>query len=120
MASAKPRLQRKRAAQAALHVKHKMLSAHVGPNLLGKGKMRLPRAIPVREGDVVRILRGSYRGKEGKVLSVDSNSGRVVIDGITIEKVDEKKVERPIHASNLLIVKMDDTDPWRRKRYEEG
>jgi ribosomal protein L24 len=48
---------------------------------------------------------------------VDQNTGRVVIEGITIEKVDEKKVERPAHASNLLIVKMDDTDSWRRKRY---
>lgn len=119
MASAKPRMQRKRLANAPLHRKHKLLAARIDPALAGKSKLSLPRAIPVREGDLVRIMRGGFRGKEGKVISVSSRDGRVVIEGITIEKVDEKKVERPIHASNLMIVKMDDTDPWRRKRYQE-
>src|SRR2546428_8329253 len=64
-------------------------------------------------------MRGGFRGKEGKVVSVDRVHGTVVIEGITIEKVDEKKVARPLHASNLLIVRMDDTDPWRRRTFEE-
>ena len=74
---------------------------------------------PGRKGDTVRIMRGGFRGKEGKVVSVDRVHGTVVIEGITIEKVDEKKVARPLHASNLLIVRMDDTDPWRRRKFEE-
>ncbi len=119
MASTKARVQRKRLAHAPLHVKHQLLSAHVDPALAGKSKLNLPRALPVRKGDVVRIMRGGFRGKEGKVISVDSKAGRVVIEGITIEKVDEKKVERPVHASNLMIIKMDETDAWRRRRYEE-
>jgi large subunit ribosomal protein L24 len=117
MTSKKPRVQRRRAAEAALHERHRFLTARVDSALREKSKLRLPRAIPVRKGDVVRILRGGHHGKEGKILSVDQNTGRVVIEGITIERVDEKKVERPAHASNLLIVKMDDTDSWRRKRY---
>jgi large subunit ribosomal protein L24 len=119
MASAKPRLQRKRLYQATVDRRHRFLGAHIDPDLAGKSKLRLPRALPVRSGDVVRIMRGSFRGKEGKIVSVDSKHGTAVIEGITIEKTDEKKVPRPIHASNLMIIKMDDTDPWRRKKYEE-
>jgi len=103
MTSSKPRTQRKRAANAPL-----------------QAKGRLPRALPVRKGDTVRIMRGGFRGREGKVVSVDRVHGTVVIEGITIEKVDEKKVGRPLHASNLMIIRMDDTDPWRRRKFEEA
>ncbi len=118
MVSSKPRIQRKRAAQAPLHRKRRMTSSHLSPEIHDKAKGRLPRAVPVRKGDTVRIMRGGFRGREGKVLSVDRVAGTVVIEGITIEKVDEKKVERPIHASNLMIVRMDDTDAWRRRKLE--
>lgn len=117
MASAKPRVQRRRAADAPLHVRRKRLAAHLDPALHEKTKERLPRAIPVRKGDTVRVTRGSFRGRQGSVVSVDVNDGTVVVEGITIEKTDEKKVARPIHASNLLIVKLDETDPRRRERY---
>ncbi len=119
MVSSKPRIQRKRAANAPLHTRRAAVASHLDPKLLEKSKVRMPRALPVRKGDVVRIMRGGFRGREGKVLSVDSVAGTVVIEGITIEKVDEKKVERPIHASNLMIVKLDDTDAWRRKKFQE-
>jgi large subunit ribosomal protein L24 len=95
-----------------------MASSHLSPEIHDKAKGRMPRAVPVRKGDTVRVMRGGFRGREGKVLSVDRVAGTVVIEGITIEKVDEKKVERPVHASNLLIVRMDDTDPWRRRKLE--
>ncbi len=118
MTSAKPRMQRKRAANAPLHTKRLLASARLAPEIHDKAKGRLPRAIPVREGDTVRVMRGGFRGREGKVVSVDRVHSTVVIEGITIEKVDEKKVARPLHASNLMIVRMDDTDPWRRRKFE--
>ncbi len=96
-----------------------MASSHVAPELHDKRKGRMPRAIPVRKGDTVRVMRGGFEGREGKVVSVDRVDGTVVVEGITIEKVDEKKVARPIHASNLMIVRLDDTDAWRRRRFEE-
>jgi large subunit ribosomal protein L24 len=119
MTSAKPRTQRKRAANAPLHRRRLLASSHLAPEIHDKTKGRLPRALPVRKGDTVRIMRGGFRGREGKVVSVDRVHGTVVIEGITIEKVDEKKVPRPLHASNLMIVRMDDTDPWRRKKFRE-
>ncbi len=119
MTSTRPRTQRKRLYNASTQEQHRKLGVHVDPSLASKSKLDLPRSLPVREGDVVRIMRGSFRGKEGKIVSVDSKRGTAVVEGITIEKVDEKKVPRPIHASNLMIIKMDDTDPWRRRKFEE-
>src|SRR5947199_10028905 len=119
MTSAKHRTQRTRAATAPIHTKRTMASAHLAPETHDKTKVDLTRALPVRKGDTVPIMRGGFRGKEGKVVSVDRVHGTVVIEGITIEQVDEKKVARPLHASNLLIVRMDDTDPWRRRKFEE-
>jgi len=120
MTSTKPRTQRKRAANAPLHVKRVLTSSHLADEVHAKAKGRLPRALPVRKGDTVRIMRGGFRGREGRVVSVDRVHGTVVVEGITIEKVDEKKVERPVHASNLLIIRLDDTDAWRRRKFEEA
>ncbi len=101
-----------------MHRKRTLTASHLAPALHDKAKGHLPRALPVRKGDTVRVMRGGFRGREGKVVSVDRVGGTVVIEGITIEKVDEKKVARPIHASNLMIVRMDDTDAWRRRKFE--
>ncbi|HKZ99887.1 MAG TPA: 50S ribosomal protein L24 [Thermoplasmata archaeon] len=118
MVSSRPRVQRKRAAEAPWHRRRTAVASHLDPKIHERGKGRMPRAIPVRRGDTVRVMRGSFRGREGTVVSVDSVHGTVVIEGITIEKTDEKKVARPIHASNLMITKLDDTDAKRRQRYE--
>src|SRR5205814_3887803 len=93
-------VQRKRAAHAPLQEKRNLPSSHHAEELHAKAKGRLPRALPVRKGDTVRVMRGGFRGREGKVVSVDRVHGTVVVEGITIEKVDEKKVPRPLHASN--------------------
>lgn len=119
MTSTKPGTQRRRAANAPLHEKRIRTAAHLAPEIHDKAKGRMPRAFPVRKGDTVRIMRGGFRGKEGKVVSVDRVAGTVVVEGITLEKAGEKKVARPLHASNLMILRMDDTDPWRRRKFEE-
>lgn len=118
MTSIQARTQRKRAANAPLHTKRILTSSHLSAEVHDKSKGHMPRALPVRKGDTVRVMRGGFRGREGKVVSVDRVKGTVVIEGITIEKTDEKKVARPVHASNLLIIRMDDTDAWRRRKFE--
>jgi len=63
MVSSKPRIQRKRAAQAPLHRKRRMTSSHLSPEIHDKAKGRMPRAVPVRKGDTVRVMRGGFRGR---------------------------------------------------------
>ena len=68
----------------------------------------------IKVGDNVRVITGSNKGKEGKVLKVLRNEGRVVIDGVNVVKKHVKpnrtnetggilEVEAPIHISNVAI-----------------
>lgn len=112
MASSKARVQRRNQANAAAHVKRKMLSAHLSDELRAKYGVRSAR---VCKGDTVIVVRGNedIRNIEGKVVSVYTDSGRVAIDGITINQADGTAAERPIHASNLVITKLNTEDQWR-------
>ena len=109
MVSSKARIQRKTSANAPVHVKRKMLSAHLSKQY---GK----RSARVCVGDTVVIERGAegVRGVEGKVLSVITKTGQVTIEGITINQADGTSVARPVHASNLTIVKLNLDDPKRK------
>lgn len=55
----------------------------------------------------------NIRGTEGKVIEVFTKTGRVSIDGVTIKQADGTAVARPIHASNLVITKLNLEDPLR-------
>lgn len=112
MVSSKARVQRKNQANASAHVKRKMLSAHLSVDLREKYGCRTAR---VCVGDTVIIVRGNsdIRNIEGKVLDVNTKTGRVSIEGITIKQADGTATERPIHASNLVIVKLKTEDAWR-------
>lgn len=116
--SSKARVQRKKQANAPVHVKRKMLSSHLSSDLRGKYGVRTVR---VCKGDTVVILRGNedIRGIEGKVLDVFTDTGRVSIEGITIKQADGTATVRPIHASNLVVVKLNDEDPWRMDALEK-
>ena len=69
----------------------------------------------VKVGDNVRVITGSNKGKEGKVIKVLRKENRVVIDGINIIKKHVKpnrenesggilETEAPIHISNVKLV----------------
>ncbi|MBO7409406.1 MAG: 50S ribosomal protein L24 [Candidatus Methanomethylophilaceae archaeon] len=114
MVSSKARVQRYNQANAPLHVKRKMLSAHLSADLRKEYGKRSAR---VCKGDTVTIVRGNedIRGLEGKVIAVDTQTGRVAVEGVTINKADGSAEVRPIHASNLVIVKLNLDDAWRKE-----
>jgi len=117
MKSIKARKQRKAFFNAPLHQKQKHISAHLEENLLLKYDRR---RMPVVKGDTVRVMRGMHKGHEDKVTKVILKDTLVEVEGITTTKADGKKVARPIHPSNLLIIKLNLTDKWRRKNLEKG
>lgn len=113
--SKKPSKQRYALYNAPLHVKHKMLAAHLSKEL----RMQYgTRSLPVRRGDVVVVMRGDFKGRQGKVVKVDTSKMRVYVEGIMGEKSDGTKYYIPIHPSNLVIVKLDLSDKMRRKVLE--
>lgn len=70
-------------------------------------------AIHVKKGDTVVIIAGDNKGATGKVLSVDAEAGKVIVQGHNLAKKHVRpsrqnpqggriSVERPIHISNVL------------------
>jgi len=117
MKSIKPGKQRKELFNAPLHKKRKWISSHLEENLLLKYDRR---GIPVIEGDTVKVMRGSFKGHEDKIASVNVKKDYVEIEGLTMTKADGKKIAKPIHPSNLLITKLNLTDTWRRRKLEKS
>ena len=113
--SHKPGKQRKAFFNAPLHIRQKFMAAPLSRELREKyGVKRLP----VRKGDVVRIMRGNWRGHEGKVVDVDLKRIRIFVEGVQIKKADGTPVYYPIHPSKVMIVKLDLSDPWRKRIIE--
>jgi len=117
MRTTKPGKQRKMFFNAPLHKKRKWMAAHLEENLLLKYDRR---ALPVVKGDTVRVMRGSFRGHEDKVVRVNVKKGYLEIEGITMSKADGNKIAKPIHPSNVMITKLNLTDRWRRAKLEKG
>ena len=59
--------------------------------------------MPVVKGDKVKILRGSNKGKEGKVLEVYRKKWVIHIEGVTREKVNGSSAKLGIDASKVEI-----------------
>ena len=115
--SRQPRKQRKFLFNAPLHIRRKFLSAHLSDDLITKYKRR---SFPIAKGDTVKVVRGDFKGHTGKVAEVDLKRGVVKVEGVLITKADGKRVMRPLHPSNLIITKLNLTDPIRRKKLERG
>ncbi len=113
--SKKPSKQRKRLFQAPLHRRIKIMSVHLSRELREKyGR----RSFPIRVGDTVRVLRGDHKDTEGKVIRIDRKKYRVYIENIYRENSRGDRVYIPIHYSNLMIVDLDLSDEWRRRKLE--
>lgn len=80
----------------------------VGP----KGRVR----IELRKNDIVKVIAGKDKGKQGRVLSVDTKIGRALVEGVqTVKRHTRPNPQRqikggiaeresPIAVSNLMIV----------------
>lgn len=54
-----------------------------------------------RKEDEVHVMRGKYKGAEGKILKVYRKKYMVYVDRITREKANGTKVTVGIHPSNV-------------------
>jgi|SRR5580700_6427595 large subunit ribosomal protein L24 len=75
------------------------------------------RSLPVRKGDTVRVLAGSYStvGEERRVAKVDREHYRLTLDNVTTKTADAKLKPLPIRPSHLVLTKLNLSDPWRRR-----
>lgn len=69
----------------------------------------------LRKGDTVRVIHGKDRGKEGEIKQVLPAANKVVVNGVNIakrhtirrnekEQSDIKLIEKPIAASNVMLM----------------
>ncbi len=101
---------------------------------LGAGRHAAKAArvrVHVRSGDVVRVLRGDDKGREGKILKVFTKTGRVLVEGVNIVKKHRRarrpeeqsgiiEMAAPIHVSNVMLLDPKNGAPTRlRARIDE-
>ncbi|KHN99197.1 Ribosomal protein L26/L24P, eukaryotic/archaeal [Metarhizium album ARSEF 1941] len=64
------------------------------------------RSIPVRKDDEVTIVRGTNKGREGKVTSVYRLKYVIHVERVTRDKASGQSVPLGIHPSNVVITKL--------------
>ena len=111
--SVQRRKQRKYAYNTPLHTRRKLLGAPLAKNLR---KTQHKRSLPVRTGDKVKITRGQFKGKDGKVERVDTKKIKIFITGLERIKKDGSKSLIPFHPSNLIITDLETSDKRRLKK----
>ena len=110
--SRQPRRQRRAMYEADLFERRKRTSVPLSRELRGRyGR----RSLPVRKGDTVRVLRGSYVGREERVARVDRRSYTVTLDNVTAKTGEAKLKQLPIRPSALVLTRLNLADPWRRR-----
>ena len=71
--------------------------------------------LKIKKGDTVKVIAGKDKDKEGKVVSIDRKTGRIVVEGINKITKHEKpsaanqnggivQKEAPIDISNVMYV----------------
>ena len=69
----------------------------------------------IKTGDTVKVISGNDKGKTGKILSVNLQKGRAIVEGLNMVTKHVKptasnpqggieKKEASIHVSNLMLV----------------
>ena len=72
-------------------------------------------ALKIKKGDTVKVITGKDKGKEGKVISVDVQKGKVVVEGVNMITKHAKpsqanpnggivQKEAAIDVSNVMLV----------------
>lgn len=113
--SKQPRKQRKYRAKAPLHIRHKLMAAHLSKELRTKYKKR---SFPVRKGDKVKVLRGNFKGTIGEIERVDMKNYKIYIKGVEKKKKEGQKIQYPVNPSNVMILILNLDDKKRAKALE--
>lgn len=87
----------------------------------------------IKKGDIVAVLAGEDRGKQGRVLKVEVAKDRAIVEGLNMVTKATKpsaqhpqggliKMEAPIHLSNLALLDPKSGKPTRigRRKNEAG
>jgi large subunit ribosomal protein L24 len=82
--------------------------------------------LKIKSGDTVKVIAGDHKGAEGKVMKVDREKNKAIVEGVNLVSKHTKpsaknpqggivKKEAPIHISNIALV-----DPKSKKATRVG
>ena len=85
----------------------------------------------LKKNDLVRILTGKDKGKQGRILEIDTDKGRVLVEGLNMKKKtvrprnqQEKggiiEVEGYLHISNVMVLGKDGKTTRLGYKFEDG
>ncbi|GEC72439.1 50S ribosomal protein L24 [Flavobacterium sp. ARAG 55.4] len=71
--------------------------------------------LKIKSGDIVRVIAGDHKGAEGKVLRVDREKNKAIVEGVNMVSKHTKpsaknpqggivKKEAPIQISNISLI----------------
>jgi large subunit ribosomal protein L24 len=71
--------------------------------------------LKIKSGDTVKVIAGDHKGSEGKVLRVDREKNKAIVEGVNMVSKHTKpsakspqggivKKEAPIHISNIALI----------------
>jgi large subunit ribosomal protein L24 len=75
-----------------------------------------PARIRLKKDDQVKVIAGKDKGKTGRVISVDRNTGKVLVEGVAMIKRHTRpnpskqikggiaERESPVNASNVMVL----------------
>lgn len=110
--SSQPRRQRKALYTATTFERRRRMAVPLSRELRTRyGR----RSLPVRKGDTVRVLSGSYLGREERVAKVDRRGYAVTLDNVTGKAADAKLKPLAIRPAHLVLTRLNLSDPWRRR-----
>ncbi|PWA37388.1 KOW-like protein [Artemisia annua] len=84
-------------------VRRVIMSAPLSTKLRSKYNVR---SVPVRKDDEVHVVRGTYKGREGKVVEVYRRKWVIHIERITREKVNRQSVNVGVNPSKVVLTKL--------------
>ena len=75
------------------------------------------KRLPVRRDDEVKLVRGKYENRAGRITAVNLRAMTINIDGLNVENRPNGAVPIPVHPSNVVITKLK-IDNYRKKLLE--
>eukprot|EP01025_Chloroclados_australasicus_P003371 TRINITY_DN1078_c0_g1_i1.p2 TRINITY_DN1078_c0_g1~~TRINITY_DN1078_c0_g1_i1.p2 ORF type:complete len:167 (-),score=13.47 TRINITY_DN1078_c0_g1_i1:272-712(-) len=84
-------------------LRRKLMSSPLSPELRRKYGTR---SVPIRKNDEVTVIRGTFKGREGKVIQVYRKRWVIHIENLTREKTNGARVPVGIDASKVVITKL--------------
>jgi large subunit ribosomal protein L24 len=116
ISSKKKKKQRKYRFNADQTTRHHLIKINLSKELREKYKKR---NLEPRKDDVIKVMRGKFKKKEGKITNIDLKHYKIYIEGIQLTKKEGTKTNVPIDPSNLQMKEINLNDKKRINKLDK-